>query len=115
MPGNEQCNQMSAHRWSHTLARSVRPAGGRSTTVFAETSSFGKDREPRTCVNARLNPETCQIQFCNRYEKLEPRFTITESESDAIAVGKQVRAELDRRCAAPATLSYTEQITCSAR
>ncbi len=98
MPGNEQCNQMSEHRWSYSFTSSSRRIAGVTTRLFSETSSFGTKREPRTCVNARLVTRTCEIQSCNRYEKLPPRYTIVETKSTAIAVGQKRRSELDRKC-----------------
>lgn len=98
MPGNEQCNQMSEHRWSYSLVSDQRTVAGRSIPQFEESSSFASKRRPRICVNVRLKPQSSEILSCNQYEELPPRFVIVESKTDAVALGRAMKLELDAKC-----------------
>lgn len=98
MPGNEQCNQMSKHRWSYSLVSDQRTVAGRSIPLFEESSNFAEKRQPRICVNVRLKPQSCEILSCNQYEELPPRFVIVESKTDAVALGRAMKVELDAKC-----------------
>lgn len=112
-PGNDHCNQMSEHRWTHTVAPGERLAGARRIQLFAETSGFGGNREPRTCVNARMNPNTCEILSCNRYSKLPPRFFIVASEEDAQALDTALSREFKEKCKNPAGLHEMYRTLCA--
>lgn len=100
MPGNERCNQLSERRWSNKFqsAEYTLPNSSRQITIYEETSEHPKNRKPRVCINAKLNPNTCVMESCNRYLTPPGRFVLVESKQDALEISPIMKNRFKKDC-----------------